>query len=1131
MGFAYNIKSRLPQCSCIAAFLLTLATSASAAPGPLSEVPLYSRGSAEPNIMLLVDSSISMRELVLPPGGYDETATYADCARPLPGNREVNYRVDRSNGEVEFNIGDGWSTWDTNDNCFNNRQNYRAWLYADDESRSGNSNYYETSNDDNRHRSSVSGHLLNWYFSQQNAGGNYEAARFLDDKGDARRSKVDIRRSEIAKTAATDLVSGLEGARVGLMQFQGIGGNGTNGTGAHALYGLGSVTENSKASLLDAISGITADTSTPLAESFDDVGRYFITGYEDENLSYMDEGGNTVTVPGNAIFAGQPVWGDVARPGNTTESAAIQYYCQKSFMVVLTDGLPTEDDRISDHLKGYDYTCGKDAHACTNENDNYHEVDWSRPRRNHEMDDVIKALYDIDLRPDLKKPDQTPVKNNITSYIIGFAENGVSDHQLMKNAGTLGGGGGVYSADDASQLKVAFNQIMGNVNSIVGSSSAVAFNSSALEQGSQLFAARFDSDKWSGDLSAYTIDTDGNISSTPSWSASAKLDTVTPADRVILTSRKGAGVAFTDALINGGDNAHENDLKINTSSGDAATDDLAAARIDYLRGDRTKEGNGTEKFRTRGGRLGDIVNSSPVYVGAPNAAWSRADFPEASRYAAFKSDNSERTPVVYVGANDGFLHGFSASGDSAGTELIAYAPAALLSTRQHYGLHALSSQTYSHKYYVDGTPTVSDAYINGAWKSVLVGALGGGGKGYFALDVTDPSKFRQENAASLVLWEFTDSDNDNLGYSFSRPQIGRLSNGENGEWVAIFGNGYHSANGDAGLFIRYLDGNDGSGNSYKYISTGVGSENDKNGLSTPAIVDANRDGTIDRIYAGDLKGNLWAFDVSGDSPVAWGVAYSETAGEGDEATSVARPLFSAGTGEPITAAPLVARNTANIGGEAPNLLVAFGTGQYLTEADTSNSTAGGFYAVSDNGGSGLTKSDLQQRTIDTSDVEQPGGSFVRYRVIKEEDAIDWSDKSGWYMQLKPGNTPVGQDGGERVVTRPNLLRNVLFFNTMVPTGQVCSAGGYGWLMSVDLRTGLAPAKHGVFDGNGDGEIDMADQGLVGRPVEGGAPNGSGFIGGRKQVTSVSDGSWRDDDIHVGGGGREGRLAWEEITPD
>ncbi|AWF79867.1 hypothetical protein BTJ40_03005 [Microbulbifer sp. A4B17] len=1121
MNFSLSSKVRFPLKPIAAVVLFFCASNeAFSAPGELSDVPLYSRGSAEPNLMFVLDSSGSMNEMVLPVDGYDTSdPAGSSCSSPISMTYtsnscrgggsctryydDVEYQVDTSDGSVDIKLVDRnraeseWFTWNSSSNCFDEDENYSAWLYA--ASSSGGGSYYTTGSSSGYYRETVTGHFLNWFFSKENSSGGYEADEFKDDDDNAARSKVDIRRTDIMIGAAQELVNGLDDVRIGLMQF-----NSTSG--ARLLFGLESLTDSNRTDILDIIEDIDANGYTPLAESFAGVGRYFISGYEGNNLTYIDSTGAETQDPGEDIFVGATSgnstttildWNNISAPDNTIDGGAIQYYCQKSFMVALTDGEPTEDNSISDDLTGYDYGCSSNSGGCTSD----------------EMDDVVKALYDIDLRPDLKKTDGEEVVNNITSYIIGFAEDGLSDTDLMKNAGELGGGG-VYTASNATELQLTFNTIINNVQSIVGSSSSVSFNTSSLEANSAIFSASFDSSAWSGDLEVWSLDDEGNISSTSSWQASSELESISADNRVMLSYRGGAGVAFTASGLGTSGTDHADDLNLDIQSNAGVDDGRASDRIDYLRGDQTDEGTEAGDFRVRESRLGDIVSSTPVYVGEPSSSWSEAEFSEASSYDSFVSSNSSRTPVVYVGANDGFLHGFNAnvSGADAGKELIAYSPAALLSTTADEGLHALSSQYYTHKYYVDGTPTASDAYIDGSWETVLVGGLGGGGKGYYALNITNPSDFTEANAADIVMWEFTDSDNNNLGYTFSRPQIGRMSNGE---WAAIFGNGYNSSTGDAGLFIVYLDGEDSSGNSHIYISTETADTDDKNGMSTPAIVDSDLDGTIDRIYAGDLKGNMWAFDVSKTG--SWDVASSTTSPS---------PLFSV-SGEAITGAPLVARNTDNSSGASPNLLVAFGTGQYLVDSDTSDTNPGGFYVVSDNDVFNLDTDNLEERTLTSEVLTLDDGSTTILRTVSGSE-FTWSDKSGWYMPLQEGST-ASQDGGERVITRPELQNYVLFFNTLIPTGQVCAAGGYGWLMSVDVWTGLAP-EDSVFDANNDGVIDEDDYGYVGEMLSESSPNESGFLG-TKQYTGTSDGEVHEREVDFGDGDRAGRLSWEEITPN
>ncbi|GAB2894275.1 pilus assembly protein [Microbulbifer echini] len=1090
------------------ALLLLISSENSAAPGNLSDVPLYSRGSAEPNIMFLLDSSGSMQKIIYPPSEYDTDAIdKPSCSSPLSDQGlDVRFAVSTSNGSVIFSVdgGSSWKTWNATSNCFDDKEKYRARLYAN--TNASNGAYFYT-NDSNNYEAEVMGDFLNWYFSEETSLGSYVADKFLDEDGSPKRSKVDIRRTDVMKSAAKDLVSQLEDVRIGLMQFNG-------NDGGRMLQGLTSLTSDNRSSILNVIDEVGAEGNTPLAESFAGVGRYFITGYEGQQLNYKDSNGDSEQDSGSKIFAGYSSgskestildWGKVSKPDATASGGAIQYYCQKSFMVALTDGAPTKDNSVSNILYNFDTgSCSLNPGGCTND----------------KMDDVIKALYDIDLRPDLKNPDNTPAINNITSYLIGFANQGLSNSKVMKNAAHLGGGG-VYSADNASQLQLTFNKIFKEVQAVTGSSSSVAFNSTVLDSGSAIFAAEFHSGKWNGNLSAWSLDSSGKLAPSPTWQAASILDGVADVDtRVMLTYKDNKGVPFTAAEVGTTDSDHTKDLTFYSYITNAVDDGRVSDRIDFLRGDRSNEGNEEGEFRERESRLGDIVNSTPAYVGAPNAGWADASFSESESYAAFQVEKKNRTPVVYVGANDGFLHGFNAAIDvanssNAGGELIAYSPSILLSEVYDEGLHPLSSQYYDHKFYVDGTPTVSDAYIDESWKTVLVGGLNAGGKGYYALNITDPETFSEENAESIVMWEFSDKDNENQGYSFSRPQIGRMANNE---WAAIFGNGYNSKTGDAGIFIVYLDGSDASTSKYTYLSTGKGSASNQNGMSTPAIIDSDLDGIIDRIYAGDLQGNMWAFDVSNTNSSMWSVEKNST-------TGFAEPLFTA-AGEAITAPPLVVRNIKD--NESPGLLVSFGTGQYLVDTDTADTDEGGFYAVSDNGTYGLVKENLEKRSLVTETLSD--GS-LRRKIDDKSVEVDWTTKFGWYIPLQEGDNV---NGGERVITRPSVQGYVLFFNTMIPSGQVCSAGGSGWLMSVDIWSGVAPEKE-VFDGDGSGTIDSDDYGYVGEYMASSSPNESGFIdnsktGNKSQLTGNSAGGVDQREVKTYGGGRIGRLSWEEITP-
>lgn len=301
---------------------------------------------------------------------------------------------------------------------------------------------------------------------------------------------------------------------------------------------------------------------------------------------------------------------------------------------------------------------------------------------------------------------------------------------------------------------------------------------------------------------------------------------------------------------------------------------------------------------SKGGFLGDIVDSSPIYVKEPPRPWDNKNFStEEQRYSHYKEQMKDRTAMVYVGTNRGFLHGFAVEGSSAGQEIFAYMPNALTSLKTNEGYHYLASKNYDHRFYVDLTPTVSDVFMDfystgsqtasPEWRTILIGGLRGGGKGYFALDITCP--FKTTNTGSTcddesfsgnnVLWEFTDKDDPDLGYTFGEPVIAKVfySTGESddgknangkGRWAAIVPNGYNSNDGRAVLFVLFLDGGrDGvwtKGKDYIKLYAGSSSEDkptNKNGLSSATAIDLDGDGIVDQIYAGDVKGQMWSFDV------------------------------------------------------------------------------------------------------------------------------------------------------------------------------------------------------------------------------------------------------------------------------
>ncbi len=418
-------------------------------------------------------------------------------------------------------------------------------------------------------------------------------------------------------------------------------------------------------------------------------------------------------------------------------------------------------------------------------------------------------------------------------------------------------------------------------------------------------------------------------------------------------------------------------------------------RVNYLRGVRTNETGGTSFpvtpasggtvqsfYRARAGVLGDIVDSSPTWVGPPigtyGAAFSDAlytaaaptYFPEntatsgnLNKYPTWAASVATRTNVVYVGANDGMLHGYAAgsytnlttynntlnqpgvSGNlNTGQELIAYMPGAVIndgtSTTTVDAIHDsqvttaldFTSPNYGHNWYIDAPPGTGDLYYGSAWHTWVVSGYGPGGEGLFILDATNPANFLEANAASLVIGEWTSvtlpnciapagACNTNLGNTYGVPQIRRF---HNGYWGIVFGNGYNSASGDAGIYIMLVNPLNATPTfSLYYLSTHTGSAASPNGIAYVASADLDGDHITDYIYAGDLKGNLWRFDVTSQTASSWAV-------------SAGGAMFTTPGGQPITTKVTVASTPNSTG--ANRVIVSFGTGQRTPQTNTSAST-------------------------------------------------------------------------------------------------------------------------------------------------------------------------------------------------
>lgn len=401
-------------------------------------------------------------------------------------------------------------------------------------------------------------------------------------------------------------------------------------------------------------------------------------------------------------------------------------------------------------------------------------------------------------------------------------------------------------------------------------------------------------------------------------------------------------------------------LGVESDAADATVQTKGENVLNFIRGDKTLQGT-TEAlpFRERESRQGDIVNSQIWYTGAPVSSYG------LSGYSSFANTWKNRSPMLYVGGNDGMLHGFSATD---GREKLAYVPRGVIPT-----LKELADPNYQHRYYVDGSPMTGDIQDGTEWKTLLVGTLGAGGKGYFVLNVTNPANFTEANANTLVQLDRTRGSNEaapvcstltgttqtscearveedkDIGNITAQPtrnpanlqeamQITRMNNGR---WAVLMGNGYNSTNQRPVLLVQYLD----QGQELVRIqttthATGSGMAQD-NGLASPSLIDLNGDGTVDVAYAGDNLGNLWKFDLTSDSASQWAVQFGTNiplfTARGPKTLGAARSEI-----QPITAPPITRPNdrmmTIGSGTSAKDvavggMMVAFGTGRNLTAND------------------------------------------------------------------------------------------------------------------------------------------------------------------------------------------------------
>ncbi len=608
------------------------------------------------------------------------------------------------------------------------------------------------------------------------------------------------------------------------------------------------------------------------------------------------------------------------------------------------------------------------------------------------------------------------------------------------------------------KLRESLIKALDNIVARSAAAGNVTSNGQSISDDSFVFSTIFNSANWSGNLFSYKVDING-VSPTASWNAASKLPA--PLSRSIYLSSGSSLKPFTWS-------------NLSTDERNAlGTEQI----VNWIRGDRSREQQNGGDLRTRGQSvLGDFVHSSPYYA--------------------------KDTDTVYVGANDGMLHAFDAN---TGVEQFAYIPSVFLDNLKNTANPNYGTAAVPHDYFVDGDVVVTNSNQTPG-ENILIGTLGHGGKGLYALDVTTPTSF----GTGDLLWERFDNTDSDLGFMLGRPQVAELNDGDH--W-AIVGNGYNSTSGRAVLYLINLDDN-----SVIKIDTEAGSNN---GLSTPALFDEDDDGVVDYVYAGDLNGNMWKFDLSAKQTNKWDVDY--------KAGNTPVPLFTAkdgfGNPQPITAQPTVAIATGSTAPTPGARYVLFGTGSYFRTNDPHDDQMQSWYGIIDSGNDQMTRAQLKKRSIDAR--TDMNGTTVR--TFETAATGDMTGMSGWYIDFD-----LADDLGERIVTSSKVyqfIEPVLIASSIIPVVDPCIPGGRGYINAVNPYTGGSLTVN-FFDVNDDGVFnDELNNKPIGSFDPGVGMPSEHVIMGNRLVVGGSTGEVEDTLINTGGVKKTGRMSWREILQD
>ncbi|WP_154067092.1 pilus assembly protein [Pseudomonas sp. CC6-YY-74] len=701
---------------------------------------------------------------------------------------------------------------------------------------------------------------------------------------------------------------------------------------------------------------------------------------------------------------------------------------------------------------------------------------------------------------------------NLVSGAQSWPEAGVSSNNNVYDLwhAAVNSRGEFFSVESPDDMVKAFKDILNRIADRTTSAARPAVSASFVSDAtdnsiqSNVYATQFSSEDWSGELTKTLINSNGV--QTLQWSAKSENQNIVASTRKVMIKDSTNSTSKLKNFTWGNlDSLQQGWLNRDPASLNSGIDSKGADRVAYIRGDRSQEGTESTTFRKRSTVIGDIINSSPVVVGTPAYLAYLADQienpngtnPNYKSYAAFRTANVKtiRKEMIYVGGNDGMLHGFNAK---TGKEEFAFIPTEVIKN-----LYRLTGQNYkggAHHYYVDGSPIVRDVYFgdaeNEGWHTILIGTLRAGGKALFALDITDPANIK-------LLWEFDSSIDSDLGNTFAQPEITRL---HTGQWAVLMGNGYNSINDRAALLIIDIK----TGNLLKklvapnVVEAGVTLSN---GLSSVRGADNNGDGLVDYAYAGDLQGNLWRFDLI-KAGAAEGIAGDPFA-RSSVTTNInsdfkiaygGNPLFTARDADPITAKrqaitiqPSLVRHPSGYG-----YLVLIGTGKYFenSDANVDTSRAMTLYGVWDRKtkrqatiagtarATDRTKLGAQQFTSQDDSAEFANEDQIEVNAIRllSQNQIKWYkdtatdlvddtsvDRWGWKLNLAVNNSLTG----EMIVNNMAARGQTLFVTSLTPNQDPCKAGADTWLYGISAYTG-GRTKYNVLDLNNDQIVNSKD---------------------------------------------------------